>query len=378
VAAGWAAWAGVGCTDRRQELMASGDADGLRLTASPRFFCGGGIGDGNGTGNEYGRMTKHYLGVDLGGTKIAVSLWAEQGAGVERVGKEAWETLGGGPEPNLERVVGAAWRLLAARGGGGQPRLEAIGISGGGPLDPETGTILSVPNLPGWVDVPITRKLSARLGAPARLENDANACAVAEWRHGAGRGARNLAFLTCSTGIGAGLILDGRLYRGSRFLAGEAGHQIIVPDGLPCGCGKRGCLEAYASGAGMARRLEVLRDKDPGLPASAREVVERARAGDRFALDFLRETAEYLALGIANLVFVLDLERVVLGTIAAGAGDLLLGPLRQALARRLWPVFLDGLEVVPSQLWPEIGDYAAMVVAREMGSAWARPEARSP
>ncbi|MBI4602324.1 MAG: ROK family protein [Planctomycetes bacterium] len=309
-----------------------------------------------------------YLGVDLGGTKVSVSLWSESPGGAPaRAGVERWETLPGGPGPNVERIAAAAGRLLGAAGTGGKaPQPAAIGISGGGPLDPERGVILSVPNLPGWVDVPIARILSERLGVTAWIENDANACAVAEWLHGAGRGVRDLAFLTFSTGIGAGLILGGRLHRGARCLAGEAGHQVIVPDGLPCGCGNRGCLEAYASGAGMARRLAPLRERDPSLPSTAKEVVERARAGDRFSRDFLRETAEYLAMGLANLVYIADVERIVLGTIAAAAGDLLLAPLREALARRLWPPFRRGLEVLPSALWPELGDHAALAVARDL------------
>ncbi len=311
---------------------------------------------------------KLYLGVDLGGTKIAVSLWADRGGagGVEKLGVERWETFPGGPEPSVTRIVEVSTRLFVAAQSRGEGCVGAIGISGGGPLDPEAGVILSVPNLPGWVNVPIARILSDRLGAPARLENDANACAVAEWLHGAGHGARNLVFLTCSTGIGAGLILDGRLYRGSRFLAGEAGHQVIVPDGLACGCGKRGCLEAYASGAGMAKRLAALREKDPRLPATAREAVERARSGDPFSTGFLRGTAEYLAMGLANLVFVLNPDRIVLGTVPTAAGRLIFDPLRESLARRVWPVLLEGLEVVPSGLWPDLGDYAALAVARDL------------
>jgi len=139
-----------------------------------------------------------------------------------------------------------------------------------------------------------------------------------------------------------------------------------VPGGLECGCGKRGCLEAYASGAGMAKRLAVPRQKNASLPATAREAVELAKAGDSFSIAFLRETAEYLAMGLANLVFILNLDRIVLGTIPTGAGALIFDPLRESLERRLWPVLLEGLEVVPSALWPDLGDYAALAVARDL------------
>jgi glucokinase len=306
---------------------------------------------------------KRYLAVDLGGTKISVSLWEEGPSGPVRTGKSRWATLPDGPGANIDRMVAETEALI---GPDRSIRFDAIGISGGGPLDPERGIILNVPNLPGWINLPITSILERRLGAPAWIENDANACAVAEWQRGAGRGSRNMVFLTCSTGMGAGLILDGRLYRGARHLAGEAGHQVIVPGGLPCGCGKRGCLEAYASGAGMARRLDALRASDPGLPRTAREVVERARVGDPFSLRFLRETGEYLGMGLANVVFLLNPERIVLGTIAVGAGALLLDTVREVLSRLLWPALLEGLEIRPAELGEELGDHAALSVARDL------------
>ncbi len=307
-----------------------------------------------------------YLAVDLGGTKMAVSLWRDLGDDVPlQLGEtERWSTLSDGPGRNIELMVEASEKLLRSHAGGARP--TAIGVSGGGPLNPVTGEILSVPNLPGWIRVPITKILSERLGAPARIENDANACAAAEWLYGSGRGATHMAFLTCSTGIGAGLVLDGRLYRGARFLAGEVGHHVIVPDGLACGCGKRGCLEAYASGSGIATRLKPSREKNPALPGTAKELVDAAKAGSSFAIEFLRETAELLAMGLANLVFILDLDRIVLGTIPTAAGELFFAPLRESLLRRLWPDFREGLELRPSALWPRLGDYAALAVARDL------------
>lgn len=310
--------------------------------------------------------TRLYLGFDLGSTKTAVSVWGHEARGPSprRLDREEWPTPPGGAQAALERMAAQGERLIAAHRLQGAGELAGIGVSGGGPVAPETGTILSIPNLAGWEDVPIARILSERFGVPAFLENDANACALAEWTYGAGRGARHLAFLTCSTGIGAGLVLDGRLYRGATSLAGEIGHVEIVPDGLPCGCGRRGCLEAYASGAGMAARLQRLREEDPSLPRSARHVVERARLGDEFSKAFLKETAGFLARGLATLIFCVNPEKIVLGTIAAAAGPFLIEPLRVALEERVWPALLHGLEVVPSGLWPDLGDYAALAVAR--------------
>ncbi len=297
--------------------------------------------------------TGKVLAVDLGGTKTAVSVWTVEG---RRLESRRFPTPAGPAENTLDRITALGRDLLQ----GAKPL--AVGVSGGGPLDPERGVIISIPNLPGWIEVPIAARLREEFSAPVGIENDANACALAEYRFGAGRGCRHLVFLTVSTGIGGGLILDGRIYRGHRFLAGEAGHQVIQPDGPPCGCGKRGCLEALASGTGIARRLAEAaksgRAAAPGssvLPRDARELVDRARRGDAFSLDFLRETAGFLGQGIANLVFILDPQRIILGTIAVAAGDLLLGPLREEVSKRLWPAY--------EPLGEALGDTAAFAVA---------------
>ncbi len=296
-----------------------------------------------------------YLAIDLGSTKISLSLWTPEGTRLRGV---RFPSPPGGHERGLAAIVDRARELI------GNERIERIGVSAGGPVDPRSGVLLSVPNLDGWENAPIGDGLSRALGVEARVENDANACALAEWRHGAGRGVRDLVFMTFSTGLGAGLILDGRLYRGHRFLAGEIGHVVIDPEGPPCGCGARGCLEAMVSGSGIRRRLDTLRRDDPSLPSDARELVERARAGDVFSRDFLASVARTLARGIAATVFLLNPARVVLGTIAVGAGDLILEPLRAELGRIVWPSLRAGLEVVPAALGEDLGDHAAFAVAQ--------------
>ena len=290
------------------------------------------------------------LGIDLGGTKTAVCTFTREG---RRLDRRQFETLRGPPESNLARIVEMGREMLA----GTAPL--AIGVSGGGPLDPERGVIISIPNLPGWEQVPIAERLRDAFGAPVGIENDANACAIAEHRLGAGRGSKDMVFMTLSTGIGAGLILDGRIYRGHRFLAGEAGHQVIVPGGPLCGCGNRGCLEALASGTAIAR---VLKERNEAF-LNAKELVEKARTGDSKARECLEVFAKHLAMGIANLVFILDPERVILGTIAVAAGDLLLDPLRREVDRLLWPAFRRGLQILPAGLGTDLGDYAAFAVA---------------
>ncbi len=301
------------------------------------------------------------LAVDLGATKIAVSAWTPDG---KRLVTRWFETIPGPPEQNLERIVSLGRDILEGK------KPLSIGVSCGGPLDHDRGLILMIPNLPGWIDVPIGEKLSSELGAQVGIENDANASAIAEHRFGAGRGVDNMIFLTLSTGIGGGLILNGQIYRGYRFLAGEVGHQVILTDGPPCGCGNLGCLEALASGTAIMRRLKEKKDiltkkgvAAENFPKDARELVEKAKKGDFFSLEFLRETAGYLGHGIANMVYMLDPEVIILGTIAVAAGDLLMEPLRAEVARLLWPAFRRDLKILPAQLGTDLGDYSAFAVA---------------
>lgn len=298
------------------------------------------------------------LGLDIGSTKLSLSLWSSDH---ECLAAEKMPTSESDWESTLEAILPRLKDLARDRVTG------RIGVSAGGPVDRSRGLLLDMPNRRGWKDAPLAGWLETHLGVPVAIENDANACTLAEWKFGAGRGCDHLAFLTFSTGIGAGLILDGRLYRGARQLAGEVGHQVIVPDGAPCGCGGNGCLEAYASGAGIARRLAELRATDPSWPRDARGLVDCARRGERRAIEILEEVAGHLARGLANLVFTLDLRKIILGTIAVGAGDLILEPLDRELERILWPSLKRGLEIVPACLGEKLGDYSALAVALHAG-----------
>ena len=203
-------------------------------------------------------MEQLYIGIDMGGTKCAVVAGHADGKILRRIafpsGKDAH------PDEFLPRFYEAIDALLREYTGGAAP--AAVGVSCGGPLDTRRGVIQAPPNLPLWDEVPICALLSERYGCPAYLQNDANACAIAEWRFGAGRGTRNMVFLTFGTGLGAGLILDGRLYEGTNGMAGEAGHLRLAADG-PEGYGKRGSFEGFCSGGGLrrlgAQRLRQLR-----------------------------------------------------------------------------------------------------------------------
>lgn len=311
------------------------------------------------------------LGVDIGGTKSAVVLARTDGEILHRL-SEPTRPEARGPEAVLERLI-AMLREAMAAGRVMAEEVRGIGVSCGGPLDTKTGIVYAPPNLPGWDAVPVRQILQDALGLPVVVENDANATALAEWRFGAGQGARNVVFLTMGTGIGGGLILDGRLYRGTNDLAGEVGHQTILMNGPLCGCGKRGCLEALASGPAIARlaresmmygrhkRVLTLAGGNP-QNITAAHVIVAAKEGDAYACQILEEAGTYMGLGIANLVQILNPERVILGTIAVHAGDLILEPIRKACAEYAWERSRAVCQIVPAALGDRAQDLAAVAL----------------
>ncbi len=315
-------------------------------------------------------MSEHiYLGIDLGGTKTLLALADDQGN--DRGTLRYPTARSGNSEDDLARMIDHA-RQLIAREGLPEGALSRVGVSAPGPLNSDTGIVLSAPNLPGWKDVPMQARIQEALGAPTRIENDANAAALAEWRFGAGKGARHMAYLTMSTGVGGGLILDDRIYRGEACSAGELGHVPVEWDGKLCNCGRRGCLEAYIGGAAWQAQL---RETTPptsrvvelagGLGQITPEhLVLAAKQGDAFALAEMAKFNDYLTRAIVALTFTLALQRVVLGTIAIAAGDALcFDPVRAEVAKRVWPHFSENLEIVPAELGPDLARLAGVCVA---------------
>jgi glucokinase len=282
----------------------------------------------------------HYIGVDIGGTKTSVCLGDQHAAILKRARFSTPHYPGS--DRGLAEIIRNASELT------GKAKIARIGVSCAGPLDASRGIVQSPPNLPGWDDVPVCRILSEALDAPARLENDANAAALAEWKFGAGRGLRDMVFLTCSTGLGAGLILDGKLYQGRHGLAGEVGHMRITAYG-PQLYGKSGSFEGWASGSGLL--LQTGR--------SAEDLAASARLGDQKALAAITRAGEMLGRGIALICDILNPELVVCGTLAVRLGDLYLGPARQVLAAEA----LDPCPVVPSALGDDLAERAALTVA---------------
>jgi glucokinase len=310
------------------------------------------------------RRNKYLGAVDLGASKI-LSVIA-QGDG-RRLSEDRQPTSAEeGPEVVLERIVGSLEGALV-KAGLQQGDLAAVGICSPGPCDIDAGVLSSAPNLPGWRDVPICRYLEERLGVPARLENDANAAALGEHVYGAGRGCRHLIYITVSTGIGGGLIIDGRLYRGATGVAGELGHMTIEPDGPLCGCGNRGCLEALASGTAIAARGEELvaqggsallaRLAQEQGDLTAETVSRAADQGDIACQGIIRRAGCYLGVGLASYVNIFNPEVIIIGGGLAKAGELLLGPARAEMAARAMQEALKAVQLKPA----ELGDYAGVM-----------------
>ena len=256
--------------------------------------------------------------------------------------------------------------------------LKAAGVSCGGPLDSKNGLILSPPNLPDWDCIPVTKWISDRFGIPTYLQNDANACACAEWQFGAGKGLKNIVFLTFGTGMGAGLILNGQLYGGTNDLAGEVGHWRLAEDG-PSGYGKPGSFEGFCSGGGIATAARTMatqlfaRGDTPSFCATiedipkitANQVADAANSGDKIALEILTTTAQYLGRGMAILIDLLNPEAIIIGSIFNKAGHLIKTKMMDELTRECLPAALNTCKILPSALGDQIGDIAALAVANQ-------------
>lgn len=287
------------------------------------------------------------LGVDIGGTKCALILAERNGRITQRT-----QTATADVKATLN------WILSEAGKAAKEYPIDAVGISCGGPLDSAAGVILSPPNLPGWDAIPITRLLRQATGAPAFLCNDANACALAEWKYGAGKGCRNMIFLTFGTGLGAGLILDGKLYEGTNGMAGEAGHIRLAEDG-PVGYGKAGSFEGFCSGGGIARLAESL-----GIGASAKALAEAAREGDVRAKEVYRISAQRLGQGLSVLIDLFNPERIVIGSVFSRSEDLFREEMEAVIAAEALPQSAAVCRILPAELGDAIGDYAAIAVAQ--------------
>ena len=306
-------------------------------------------------------MSSLLIGVDIGGTKCAVVLGNKTPEILDRV---EFPT-GTGPEETLSEVEGVIQSFLNKPEGS---RVSCIGISCGGPLDSGRGVILSPPNLPGWDNIEIVARLQNKFGLPAAIQNDANAGALAEWKWGAGRGSDNMIFLTFGTGMGAGLVLNGKLYTGACDMAGEVGHLRLEENG-PVGYGKAGSFEGFCSGGGIARLAEEYLKKTPSeylsadLPVTARDVCIAASKGDSAAIEILENSGRHLGMGLSFLIDILNPDRIVIGSVFARCRKYLEPEALAVIEKETLSASRRVCTVVPASLGEKIGDFACLSVA---------------
>ncbi len=320
---------------------------------------------------------RYIVGVDLGGTTINVGVVPYDGGpvlGMRSVPTEADK----GPKYVVDRIVDLirdTMREATKEAGIGETGIIGIGLGSPGPLDRRTGTVIDTPNL-GWRNFPLRDLISNAVGLEAELDNDANAAALGEWWQGAGQGVSTLVGMTLGTGIGGGIVLDGKVFHGVSDVAGEVGHMTIDSTGRRCKCGNYGCLEAYASGPAIAARaVEGLQSGEPSLLPSmvsgelsritAETVYEAIVAGDDYSKEVMRETAQFLGAGIANLINILNPGMVVISGGVTRAGDRLLEPLKKEVRRRAFSHASENCQIVASSLGSMAGVIGAACVFRQ-------------
>jgi len=317
-------------------------------------------------------MIQQLLGIDIGGTKCAVIFGIDTDGVISIADKVRFDTAD--VQTTIGRIL-SELKGMCARHSLDASNTRGIGISCGGPLDSRKGLVMSPPNLPGWDNIPIVKLVQDATGIPASLQNDANACALAEWKYGAGRGTRNMVFLTFGTGLGAGLVLDGRLYSGTNDNAGELGH-IRLSEFGPVGYGKAGSVEGFASGGGIAQlAASAVKEKlmmgqkvawcpDGDLSAiTARTVAEAAKAGDELAESVYRTSATYLGRALAMVIDMLNPEVIAIGSIFVRAEELIRPFMQAAIERDALPGAAAVCKVKPAELGESIGDIAALSLA---------------
>jgi len=322
---------------------------------------------------------RYIVGIDLGGTNIVSGCVAEDGSailGVRHVPTGAEE----GPDAVVRRIVATAQESIAeTRRIAPGAQLIGAGIGAPGPLDTRSGVVLLTPNL-GWVNMPLRQRLQEGLGLRTALDNDANCAVLGEWWRGAARNTRMTVGLTIGTGIGGGIIIDGRLYHGASDIAGEVGHMTIDANGRRCKCGNYGCIEAYASGPNIAlRAVEALESgAESSLPSyvagdlrriTAQTVYEAAQAGDDLALEVVRDTAKFLGAAVASLINIFNPEAVVIVGGVTLAGENLFVPLRREVSRRAFKPAVKICRIVPGELTGVAGVYGAARAFHEQADA---------
>ena len=307
----------------------------------------------------------YAIGFDIGGTKCAVSIGELNKGSIHVLGRHEIPTTT--PHETMDALLARAIEWKEEYG------VLAAGVSCGGPLDSATGVIVSPPNLPAWHGFAIVDYIRNKSGIEAVLENDANACAVAEWKFGAGQGTRNMVFFTFGTGLGAGLILDGKLYSGTNGNAGEFGHIRLAKTG-PVGYGKEGSFEGFCSGGGISRLAVMMAKRRRQMPkciadmggyeaVTTKKLAEASFAGDRFAKQVFDKSGEMLGRGLSLVIDIINPERVVIGGVFMRSGELLIPAMQKAIDREALSDSAHVCEIVAAKLSENVGDIAALAIA---------------
>ena len=323
-------------------------------------------------------MEKLIVGVDLGGTQIRAALADAQGEIIQRVSRPTMADEG--LEAVLGRIEESIRQVLPADIG----QVSAVGVAAPGPLDPWRGIVREAPNLPGWENVPLKDLMEAEFGLPVVVGNDANLAALAEQRFGAGQGVADLIYITVSTGIGGGVIVDNKLLLGAQGLAGEVGHQTVEAHGPRCKCGNIGCLEALAAGPAIARRAREFVKTGIGTAIAdlvggdldkitAKVVNQAAQAGDPIAIELFRQAGFYIGVGIVNLLHIFNPSLIVIGGSVTKAGDLLFEPIRATVRQRaMASYYWENTPIVPATLGDDVAllGAVALVLLRNTTTCW--------
>jgi glucokinase len=300
---------------------------------------------------------QYAVGIDIGGTKISIVLGTSSGKILARREIPTWT---GAQTKVCVKELAANLRALIIHSGVSPKKILGIGVGCPGAVNSRLGILPRSPNLPGWKGIPLRNILQKATGLPVCLANDANAAALGESFFGAGKDSRNFIYITVSTGIGGGIVIDGKLYEGPGFVAGEIGHISIVPEGKRCACGQRGCLEAYASGTAIAGFYREIKKKKV---AGAKEVGVAARTGDKLAVESYRQAGYYLGIGIANLLNILNPEKVVIGGgVLKSAHKIFWQTMMKSAKQHAWPEAFRTTKILRSQLKGHVGDLGALAL----------------
>lgn len=307
---------------------------------------------------------KYYLAVDIGGTQIRVARYLHNSTTPQQVERTPTKSTKDTPLSRLIKAIHSIWPQNG--------EVIAIGLAAPGPVNPYKGIIIEAPNIPGWDDMPLQQHIEEAFHVPVALGNDANLAALGEWKFGAGKGHHHIIYMTVSTGIGGGVIMNDQLVLGCRGLAAELGHVVVLPNGPPCGCGGHGHLEALASGPSLARWVSEqikagARSILPGdCTLSGKDVALAAQRGDSLANAALRRAGQFLGWALADYLHIFNPSIIIIGGGVSQSGDLLFGPLKTAIHERVInKQYTQDLSIIPAALGDDVGLMGALALAME-------------